>query len=845
MNGVLQDVRYALRQLRKSPGFTAVAVLTLALGIGANTAIFSLINAIMLRTLPVKDPQNLVVLKWKARAIPKTRSSSSYDDCPQGSGPSLGGGAIISDAPLDAQGCSFSLPFFQEIQGERKIFSHVIGFVPAPLTVNFDGRTSRAQSLWVSGGFFPALGAAPALGRMLDPADDSAGAAPTIVVSHGFWQRELGGDGAIVGKHVLIGKTLFTVAGVTAPEFPELDPGVPCDLWLPLAFRPVVDPHVPRENPANDLWIELMARLQSGVSVSQATSAISVAFAASTTNGPDAIFKAADAPQIELSSGARGLATLRRNFSPSLIALLAAVGMVLLIACANIAGLTLARSAARRRELAMRVALGATRARISRQLLTESLLLSMIGGAAGILLGYLGAGALVAFFSHNWPLPLRLDAPCDARVLGFTLLVSALAGVAFGVVPARFSGRRDLVAGLRDGTGNATTGGKNTAGNALVLLQLALAMVVLTGAGLVVHTLANLKSENVGFDTQKLLLFRVDSTYGSRGNLSASYGDLEDQLSALPGVISVSRSGVLLLSGEGIAGPIFSDASGPEARVHVLPMSAHFLKTMRIALLAGRALNEQDSRTPPSAPTHVVVNETLARRVFGNRDPLGQRFRAGAANGPEHEIVGVVGDAKYGFVRDEIWPTVYTPLGGWDGPLYFEVRTSIDPNALIPAVRTAVNRFDRNLLVTGMKTQKEQIDQNIYLERLVGNLSGLFALLALLVACIGVYGLLSYQTARRTPEIGIRLAIGAQPADVLRLVLRQGTALAVLGAALGAAAALALTRYVQSFLFEVRPGDPLTIAAVAILLITVALVASYIPARRAAKVDPMVALRYE
>jgi len=852
MKSLFQDVRYGLRTLRKNPGFTAVAIITLALGIGANTAIFSLINAIMLRTLPVQDPQELVLLKWKARAIPETKASSSYDNCPQGGGPSLEGHAIISDAPLDAGGCSFSFPFFQQIQTEQKIFSSVLAFVPAQLTINAAGRSSQAQVLFVSGNFFSTFGLRPEFGRLLSPTDDLEGAAPAIVVSHRFWQSELGGDRSIVGARVLIGKALFTVAGVTGSESPDLDPGLPCDVWLPLVSRPLADQHWRNETAANALWLELIARLRPGISVAQATSALSAAFAAGTTNGPDAMFKPADAPQIELASAARGLATLRRNFSRPLFALLTAVGIVLLISCANIAGLMLARAAARRKELAMRVALGATRGRITRQLLTESLLLSLTGGAAGILLGYLGAGALASFLSHNWTLRLQLDVHPDARILAFTALVSVVVGIAFGLAPAFSSGRTDLAPTLREVAGNAAgiRGSHVILGSSLVLIQMALAMLVLTGTGLVVRTLANLKSENVGFDPQNLLVFRVDATYTSRagGNIDTLYRNLQEQLSSLPGVTAISRSGILLLSNEGIAGPISSSAKPEtEARAHLLPISGDFLKTMRIPLLAGRTLNEQDSKQPGpgNVPTHVVVNEMLARRFFGTQNPLGRRFRLGSATGREAEIVGVVPDGKYGGVRDDIWPTIYTPIGTWDGDFYFEVRTAMDPKALMPEIRTAVSRFDSNLLVTGMKTETQQIDENIYQERLIANLSSLFALLALLVACVGIYGLLSYQVTRRTHEIGIRLALGAQRGEVLRLVIRQGALLAVPGALIGVAAALAVTRYLQSFLFGVKPSDPVTITAVAVGLIAVALLASYIPARRAMKTDPMVALRYE
>jgi len=852
MTGLLHDVRYALRQLRNSPGFTAVAIITLALGIGANTAIFSLINAIMLRTLPVKDPQSLVLLKWKARRVPATTASFAFDNCSHGGG-SWNGRALISQTPLETEGCSFSFPLFQAIRENSTIFSSIVAFVPEPgnLAVNSGGRTSQGQGLFVSGNFFSALGARPALGRLLAPTDDSEGAAPAIVVSHRFWQNELGGDLSVVGRHVLVGKAPFTVVGVTGQEFPQLDPGLPADFWIPFAYQPTVEPRLPKKTVTNALWIELMARLKPGVSIAQAASATSVFFAASTTSGPEAMFKTSDAPQIELSTAARGLATLRQNFSQPLFALLAAVGIVLFIACANLAGLTLARSAARQKELAMRVALGATSARILRQLLTESLLLSLTGGALGILLGYLGAGGLEKFLSHNWYLPLQVDVRPDAHVLAFTVVVSILVGIVFGLAPIFSRRRLDLVPALKETVASATIAGRRrlTLGNSLVLVQMALAMLILAGTGLLVRTLSNLRAENVGFDPQNVVVFRVDAAYSHRagGNLQTLYRDLQEQLSSLPGVTSASRSGVLPLSGGGMGGPLFSrDQSGAEIHANQLPVAGSFFETMRIALLDGRTLNPQDAAASRSnnLPKPVVVNQALASRLFGRQSPVRKYFREDET-GPEDEIVGVVANVKYANLRDDMGPTIYTPIGTWDGDFYFEVRTALDPKAMMPTIRAAIARFDPNLLITDMKTQEEQIDQNIYQERLIANLSSLFALLALIVACVGIYGLLSYQVTRRTQEIGIRLALGAQREDVLRLVLRQGAILAVLGALIGIAAALAVTRYLQSFLYGVKPSDPLTMVAVAILLIVVALFASYIPARRAMKTDPMEALRYE
>ena len=849
MTGLAQDLRYTLRQLRRSPVFTAVIVITLALAVGGNTAIFSVINAIMLRTLPVKDPERLVLLKWKAKSIPETKSSASYANCPPSSGPALEGGDIISDVPLNAAGCSFSLPFFEQLQRERNVFAGVAAFVPAELSVNSEGRTSRVRGLFVSGEFFSTLGVKPAIGRFFDRRDDSEGASPTIVISHGFWQSKLGGEGAVLGKQILIGKTLFTVLGVTAPEFAQLDPGLTCDLWLPLTFRAKVPPYSANQNKADAIWMELIGRLKAGISTDQAASAVSTAFAVGTTSGPEAIFKSEDAPHIELASAAHGLATLRRFFSRALFALLAAVALVLLISCVNIAGLMLARSAARRKELGVRVALGATRGKIISQLLTESLLLAFAGGVVGMVFGVFGARILVSFFSRNWPMPLKLDIHPDVRVFAFTLLVSVLVGVVFGLVPAFLSDRSDLVSTLKAEPGSAMAGmSRNLAfGSLIVIIQIAFAMPILAGAGLVARTLTNLRAEDIGFNAQHLMAFQIDSTY-SRKNPETLYRDLQEQIRSLPGVVSVSRSAVALLSDGGMAAPIFSNEQPAlQVRAHSLPMSSDFLATMGIPLREGRIFGDEDSAPTRSneVPTHVVVNETLVRKLFGSQDPLGKYFHLGSSSGPAYEIIGVVGNAKYDTVRDTVWPTVYTPISDWNGPMYFEVRTGIETDALMPEIQSAVARFDSNLLIEDMKTETMQIDEDLYQERLISVLSGLFAAIALAVACIGIYGLLAFQVARRTQEIGIRLALGALPQDTLRFFLGRAAVLAIAGTITGCMVALGLTRYIQSFLFGVKPADPFTLMAAAALLIGVALIASYIPARKATKVDPMVALRYE
>jgi predicted permease len=844
MSGLFQDVRYALRQLRKSPGFTTVAVLTLALGIGANTAIFSLINSIMLRMLPVEDPQRLVQLNWVSSG------EAVFNDGSYNYGGCLEDGKAFADT-----GCTFSYPIFERLKAQQA-FSGVFAFAPFGLTVNFNGHTSGVQALLVSGDFFSTLGAHPALGRMLGPSDDSEGAAPAVVVSYRFWQTVLGADSAVIGQLIRVNKTTTsTIVGVAAPGSVDLDPSVTADLWLPLSVQPTVAPYLPKRTSSGP-WLEMMARLKAGVSTSQAQAAASTVFASMTTTGPKAMFKPGVVPRIELPVAAHGLATLRQEFARPLSILFSAVAVVLLLACANLAGLMLARATTRRNEVAMRAALGASRFRIIRQLLTESILLCIAGGSGGIVLGYWGAEALAAFLSWNWYQLFHLDVHPDWRVFGFTLLASVLVGVLSGLAPASAGSRIELVSALNESKGSSGGASRRvwfTPGNALVVSQIALTMLVLAGAGLLVRTLANLRTVNTGFDPRNLVIFGVDTTFSTRTeeNLKRLSLDLQEQLAAVPGVTSVSYSSFPLVSGSSMLNTIDSIGQARSLKENPvwLAVGPDFFRTMRIPLLAGRTLNTRDVQNRESLKTYAVavVNESFARRYFGKQNPVGQHFHAEGLTS-ETEIVGVVGDAKYDYLRSDMRPIVYVPLEyAPDLPFAgeFEVRTALDPKAMMPTIRAAVSRFDSNLLITDMRTEAEQVDQNIYQERLIASLSSLLALLALMLACVGIYGLLSYQVTRRTHEIGIRLALGAESADVLRAVLGQGAVLAIIGALIGSVAALAVTHYLESFLFGVKPSDPLTMVAVALLLIAVALLASFIPARRAMKVDPMVALRYE
>jgi predicted permease len=584
------------------------------------------------------------------------------------------------------------------------------------------------------------------------------------------------------------------------------------------------------------------------------------------SGGPRTLSTVADNPQVTLVPAQTGLTGARTQYSNPLYVLMLAVGIILLIACANVAGLILARAAARQKEMAVRLALGAGRARVVRQLLTESVMLSVLGGVLGILFAYWGAHAIISFVSSNQTRPLGFATGVDLRVLGFTVAVSLLTGILFGVAPTFRSARVDLTPALKEGERSAATpghvGGKwFSIGNALVVTQVALAIVVLVGAGLLVRTLQNLRSIDVGFDSHNVLIFGIDPTLiGYKGpQVDAFYRDLQGRLSEVPGVKSASYSMGPLLSG-GLMVTMFHWPGTPQdqsSEADVLPVGPNFFETLHIPFLSGRGFSASDFKVaaantgataPTSAPTPVIVNQAFVEKYLGKENPIGKQFGQSEAdaNGPRspgYEIIGVVRDTKYSSLRREIHAMMYHPhtFGGAS----FELRTAANPQAILPAIREVVAQVNTNLPLFDVKTESEQIDRLLFQERLVARLSGFFGLLALVLACVGLYGLLAYEVSRRTREIGIRMALGAQPESVLKLVLRQGIVLAIIGAAVGVGVALGVTRYLTSMLYDVHANDPLTMIAVAVLLTIVALAACYIPARRAMRVDPIVALRYE
>jgi predicted permease len=940
---LLQDIRFGLRMLCKSPGFAAVAILTLALGIGANTAIFSLIDAVMLRSLPVENPSQLVLLKWGARKSPNIQGYQSFGDCP----------TDMRRGAANPSGCSFSEPMFREI-AQANAFSGTAAFANAGrLNLTGNGPAAVIGGQLVSGDFFRTMGLKAAVGRLLDPADDTPSAAPVAVLNYGYWQSAFGGSRDVIGRTIELNSIPFTIIGVAEPRFTGITPGSDYDVWLPLSDGQRIGTSGPmswndRQADVAFWWLTIIGRLKPEKQLAETQAAVSGLFQNEMLHGsvplfhgggmagrpasppgppaggaavrremamgdmpapvpltpgmgpievpkkapkgaapqsagdkptvmtapsqgapassPTRLSTAADNPELTLVPAQSGLTGDRTRYSDPLYVLMLAVGIILLIACANVAGLMLARAATRQKEMAVRLALGAGRTRIVRQLLAESVMLSVAGGALGILFAYWGAHAIISFVSSNQTRPLGFATGIDLRVLGFTVAVSLITGIFFGLAPAFRSARVDLAPTLKEGEGSSASWGHGgkwfSMSNLLVVAQVALAIVVLVGAGLLVRTLQNLRGIDVGFDSHNILIFRIDPTLvGYKGpQVDSFYRDLQGRLSETPGVRSVSYSMMPLLD-NGLMITMFHWPGTPqdqESESDMLSVGPNFFDTLRIPFLAGRGFNasdfeisaSNDAPTPTSAATPVIVNHAFIEKYVGKENPIGKQFgfgdSPGNALGPAragYEIVGVVRDSKYNDLRREIHAMMYIPQSA--GAASFELRTAADPQAILPAIRNVVAQVNADLPLFDVKTESEQIDRLLFQERLVARLSSFFGLLALVLACIGLYGLLSYEVSRRTREIGIRLALGAQAGDVLRLVVKQGIVLALVGAAAGIGVALGVTRYLTSMLYDVHANDPLTIIAVAALLTLVALAACYIPARRAMRVDPMVALRYE
>jgi predicted permease len=738
---------------------------------------------------------------------------------------------------------------FKDIRDRQHVFSGVAAFAgPADLELSGNGPAAMALGELVSGDYFQALGVQAALGRTLEPSDEQGGAAAVAVLDFGYWKTAFGGSPAAIGKTIRLNNQPFTIVGVADERFTRLTPGKVTNLWVPLTLvTPLGLSWANDRSDAGSWWLTIIGRLARGVSREQAQAAVNLLYLNQTLHGAKPAWKAADDPRLTLLRAQEGLVGFRQIYGEPLLVLMSAVGIVLLIACANVAGLMLARGSAREREIAVRLALGARRGRVIRQLLTESLLLSFSGAALGALVSHMALVGLATFFAASANQFLTVDLHPDMPVLFFTIAIAVLTGIGFGLAPAFHGVRAGAPARLKgSGITDATHGNMRRLGlgSSLVILQVALSMVILTGAGLLLRTLEKLRSIDPGFDTRNILLFSIGPALAGYkgGQVDELYENLQARLRALPGVVSVSYSSGALLDGALWTRSIRVQGQREKstAETQMLAVGVDFFETMRIPLSRGRTFRSGDLHAGLPA---AVVNQAFVRRFLGSKDPIGLHFGGDQAKDPQYEIVGIVGNTRYEGLRSDNAPTAYVLLE--EGKATFALRTASTPAALIPAVRNLVASLDNNLPVMGVKTQSETIDRLLFNERLVTTLFALFGGLGLVLACIGLYGLLSYEVARRTQEIGIRAALGAPRRNLVLMILRQGLVLVGVGSALGAAGSATAGRLLGSLLFGVHPTDPATLAVACALLVMLGVFACCLPAMRATRVDPVVALRNE
>ena len=817
---VLQDVRYALRALRSSPGFAAIAILSLALGIGANTAIFSLINAVILKTLPVSHPEQLVELV-------KTEN-----------------------------GVTLTNPIWEQVRDRQDVFSGAFAYSPIQLNLARGGEVRNASTAWVSGDFFRTLGVNPLLGRMFTAADDKRGCPVIGVLSYDFWQREYGGSADVFERRLTLSSHPVRIVGVAPPGFNGMQVGQAVEIYLPLCAEGTLV----RENSALDKrenwWLWVFARLKPGISRQQALARMNTLapqiFAATMPPGfPPEAQKYHLNRRFDLLGGATGYSNIRHDYTAALYMLMAAVGVVLLIACANVANLLISRAAVRQKEIAIRMAIGASRLRLIRQLLTESLLLASMGALLGVLFARWTSRVLVQFLSTSNS-TVVLDLSIDIRVLAFTTAVAIATGIFFGLAPAwqgtRVAPHSAMKANAR---GVVESHARFGLGKMLVMVQVALSLVLLVGAGLMLKTFAKLATVDTGFDKNQVLLVRVDPRYANvpPARRLSLYQELQQRLGVIPGVRSASFADITPVSGSFANQIVHVEGYVPKSRkdlvVWINSISPGFFATMETPFIAGRDFNEYDTL---HAPLVAVINQSMARKFFGSPlNAVGKTFRNGwnEISGPI-QIVGVVKDTKYTSLRAEGEAIAYYPLSQLPPMRWanFLLRANGPVASLIPGVKAAVDEVNHDITLQ-FRTLSVQLDESLGRERLLATLSGFFGALALALAVIGLYGVMSYNVARRRNEIGIRMALGAEQARVLRMVLAEVAILLVAGLALGLAVAIFSTRLLASFLYHLEPNDPKTLVTACVVLAVAAVVAGLLPARRAANLDPMAALREE
>jgi len=847
LDTVFRDLKYTYRTLARAPGFTAVAVLTLALGIGANTAIFSLLDQVLLRLLPVKDPQQLVLLTMKGRHY----------------GSNWGGNAI-------------SHPMFRDFRDHNEVFSDMFCRFPTSASLSFGQQSERVFVELVSGTYFSTLGVVPAMGRILTPEDDVVPSGhPFVVLNYNFWKTRFAGDPQVVGRALNLNNYKMTVVGVAQAGFDGVELGFSPKIFIPIMMQPQVVVGNPEDmlKTRRTRWVNTFGRLKPGISQQQAKAALQPfmhsmlemevqqkEFNRASKYDRDEFLKCS----IDVLPGSQGRSYTRRQLTTPLWVLMATTGVVLLIACANLANLMLVRGSGRVKEIAVRLAMGATRPRIIGQLLIESLSLSVLGGITGLVVAFWADRALMKIYLPSDSGGMNISSAPDLRILLFNLAVTLLTGIIFGLVPALQTTKPNIAGTLKDQAGAVVGGGGNhRLRKGLVVVQVTLSLLLLVGAGLFVRSLANLRNLGPGFSPERLVAFQIDPSLNgfTPERLRIFYPQLSDALSSIPGVRSVGLASMRILednewdSGMSVEG--FTPAKPDEhAQPYMNAIGPNYFATLGVPIIEGRDFTINDRHIVKHgpeewnwAPTTVMINEKFAQKYFAGRNPIGLHLGFGTDPGTptDMEVIGVVKDFKYTNLRDEIPVQAYIPYLGdrFLGGMTIYVRTIGDANQLMSTVRSTVRDMDPNVPIYAMRTTEVTINESLSTERMIASLSAVFGFLATLLAVIGLYGVMAYTVAQRTREVGIRIALGAARGKVIWLVMREVLLLVAIGVIAGVTASVALTRVVQSQLFGLTPHDPLTLGLATAVLAVVACAAGYIPALRASRLDPMVALRYE
>ncbi len=819
--------------LQKSPLFTSVAIASLALGLGANTAIFSMLDQVLLRPLPVRNPRELVLL----------------------TDPGANRGMFNGDNSDRL----FSFPMYKDLRDRNQVFSSLIARFPTAANFVYQGNSESVSADVVSGNFFDTLGLRPEHGRLLSANDDvTRSAHPVVVLGYAFWMRRFGGNPDIVNRTVRINNSIMTVAGVAPREFFGVNIGRNSDIYVPMMMKAEMTPTWDRLEDRTAHWLHIIGRLKPGVSEQRAKASLQVIFkpmleadlAQMTGNITQKYRDRFLSKPLLLAPAYNGVPTFREDASVPLYVLMAMVGLVLLIACANVANLLVARGLGRQKEIAIRLALGASRRDVIRQLLAESLVLAILGALAGLLVSAWTSGVLVQSIPGQDGLN-GLTSSLDLRTIAFTFVLAIITGIGFGLLPAIQATRPNVYPTLKD-QGSSVIGGfgQIRSRQALVIVQVALSLLLLVGAGLFTRSLINLRKLDPGFRTDNLVLFSIDASRNGypKARIQQLYEDIQQRLSSVPGVTSAALADLVVLSGDNSQSSIHVQGYEPKPEENMSPnfnsVSPGYFATMGIPMLLGRDLTSRDKM---GAPKVAVVNDTFARRFFGTQNPLGRRFGYRGEGDTDIEIVGVVKDGKYSSLRNEKNTLVYVPYlqGEQLGEINAHIRTAAPPETLMPALRAQIAKIDPNLAIWNLRTMESQINESLFAERLIATLCACFGALATILASIGLYGVTAFSVARRTREIGIRMALGAGRGSVVLMVLKEVSWMCGIGVALGVPLSIVLSRYLVSQLYGVTPTDTLTLAFAALTMMCVSLIAGFLPARRAATVDPTIALRYE